>query len=70
MKNSFKELKLEELVAKREELRKKYFDLRFQMVIGHVDNPLQKRTMRRQIARLNMLISDRQRVAGNGAVKA
>ncbi|GAB1454760.1 MAG: 50S ribosomal protein L29 [Spirochaetia bacterium] len=70
MKNSFKELKLEELVAKREELRKKYFDLRFQMVIGHVDNPLQKRTMRRQIARLNMLIGDRQRVAGNGAVKA
>ncbi len=70
MKNSFKELKLEELVAKRAELRKKYFDLRFQMVIGHVDNPLQKRTMRRQIARLNMLISDRQRMAGTGAVKA
>nr|HPM73379.1 50S ribosomal protein L29 [Spirochaetales bacterium] len=38
MKNSFKELKLEELVAKRDELRKKYFDLRFQMVIGHVEN--------------------------------
>jgi large subunit ribosomal protein L29 len=31
-------------------------DLRFQMVIGHVDNPLQKREMRRQIARLNTLI--------------
>jgi large subunit ribosomal protein L29 len=26
------------------------------MVIGHVDNPLQKRNMRRQIARLNTLI--------------
>ncbi len=67
MKNSFKELKLEELVAKREELRKKYFDLRFQMVIGHVENPLQKRTMRRQIARLNTLICARERSAGNGA---
>jgi ribosomal protein L29 len=43
MKNSFKEMKLEELVAKREELAKKLFDLRFQMVIGHVENPLQKR---------------------------
>ncbi|PKL24296.1 MAG: 50S ribosomal protein L29 [Spirochaetae bacterium HGW-Spirochaetae-3] len=67
MKNSFKELKLEELVAKREELRKKYFDLRFQMVIGHVENPLQKRTMRRQIARLNTLICERERSAGKAA---
>jgi len=63
MKNSFKELKFEELVAKREELRKKYLDLRFQMVIGHVENPLQKRTMRRQIARLNTLICERERDA-------
>jgi len=61
MKNSFKELKLEELVAKREELGKKYFDLRFQMVIGHVENPLQKRTIRRQIARLNTLICEHER---------
>jgi large subunit ribosomal protein L29 len=56
MKNSFRTLTLKELQAKREELSKKYFDLRFQMVMGHVENPLQKRTMRRQIARLNTLI--------------
>jgi large subunit ribosomal protein L29 len=56
MKNSFKNLTAAELMAKREELTKKYFDLRFQMVIGHVENPMQKRTMRRQIARLNTLI--------------
>jgi large subunit ribosomal protein L29 len=31
-------------------------EFRFKVVIGHVDNPLQKRTMRRQIARLNTLI--------------
>ena len=61
MKNSFKELKTEELVAKREEIRKKYFDLRFQMVIGHVENPLLKRTLRRQVARLNTLIHARER---------
>lgn len=69
MKNSFKELKLEELVAKREELGKKYFDLRFQMVIGHVDNPLKKRELRRQIARLNTLISQKEAGAA-GTVKA
>ena len=56
MKNSYKNLTYPELKAKREELKKKYMDMRFQMVIGHVDNPLQKRIMRRQIARLNTLI--------------
>ena len=57
MKNSFKNLSFPELKVKRDELARKYMDFRFQMVIGHVDNPLQKRTMRRQIARLNTLIS-------------
>lgn len=56
MKNSFKNLTFPELVAKRDELSKKYMEFRFQMVVGHVDNPLQKRNMRRQIARLNTLI--------------
>jgi large subunit ribosomal protein L29 len=56
MKNSFKNLSLPELKAKRDELKKKHMELRFQMVVGHVDNPLLKRTMRRQIARLNTLI--------------
>ncbi len=51
-----KELSYSELVAKRDELKKKYMDLRFQMVIGHVDNPMQKRIMRRQIATMNTLI--------------
>lgn len=56
MKNSFKNLTFPELVAKRDELQKKYMEFRFQMVVGHVDNPLQKRNLRRQIARLNTLI--------------
>ena len=38
-------------------------DLRFQMVVGHVDNPLQKRTMRREIAALNTLIRQKE-IAG------
>jgi len=56
MKNSFKSLSFAELKVKREELNRKYMDFRFQLVIGHVDNPLQKRILRRQIARLNTLI--------------
>ena len=56
MKNSFKSLTFPELRVKRDELYRKYMDFRFQMVIGHVENPLQKRELRRQIARLNTLI--------------
>lgn len=57
MKNSFKDLKIEELLVKREDLRKKHFDLRFQMVVGHVENPLARRNLRRQIARVETLIN-------------
>lgn len=58
-----KELSYSELIVKRSELKKKYMDLRFQMVIGHVDNPMQKRTMRREIARINTLIRQKE-IAG------
>jgi len=64
MRNSFNDLTFEELLTKREELKKQYRELRFNMVVGHVDNPLQKRTMRRQIARLNTLIYNHADVAG------
>jgi len=56
VKNSFKNLSVSELKAKRDELKKKYMEFRFKTVIGHIDNPLQRRTMRRQIARVNTLI--------------
>jgi large subunit ribosomal protein L29 len=56
MKNSFRDLTFEELLTKREELKNKYKDLRFNTVIGHVDNPLEKRTLRRTISRLNSVI--------------
>lgn len=55
-----KELSYSELIVKRNELKRKYMDFRFQMVIGHVDNPLQKRTMRREIARINTLIRQKE----------
>ena len=63
MKNSFKNLSFPELRAKRDELSRKYLDLRFQMVIGHVDNPLQKRELRRQVARLNCLVRQHELLA-------
>jgi large subunit ribosomal protein L29 len=64
-KNELKALSYAELVSKRNELNKKYMDLRFQLVIGHVENPLQKRNMRRDIATLNTLIRQHD-LAGQG----
>ncbi len=58
MRNSFKELTLNELFNKKEELEKEYLDIRFKSKIGHVDNPLRKRVLRRWLARLNTLIDN------------
>jgi large subunit ribosomal protein L29 len=69
MKNSFKNLSLPELRAKLEELNRKYMELRFQIVIGHVENPLQKRVMRRQIARLNTLIGAQEKAQAQEFLK-
>jgi len=72
MRNSFKNLTYPELKVKRDELSRKYMDFRFQLIVGHVDNPLQKRELRRQIARLNNLIRQHelQKAADSGTQKA
>lgn len=58
-KKTDKELSYAELVARRDELKQKYMDLRFKKVIAHVDNPMELRTMRREIARLNTFIQQK-----------
>lgn len=58
MRDSYKELQYAELITKREEIKKKYLDLRFDMVVHHVDNPLERRHLRRRLARLNTMIHE------------
>lgn len=64
MRDSYKDLTFEELVTKREEVRQQFRQLRYDIVVGHVDNPLQKRVFRRRIARLNTLIYNHPDVTG------
>ena len=64
-KKNDKELSYSELVAKRDALKKEYMYLRFKMVVAHVDNPMQKRTMRREIARLNTFIQQKEAAGEN-----
>ncbi|UTY24637.1 50S ribosomal protein L29 [Treponema denticola] len=65
-KSKYREMSYKELVSKRNELKQKYMDLRFQAVVGHLDNPLEKRSMRREIAMLNTFIRQKE-LAGEGA---
>ena len=58
MKNRYKEISRAEAVVKLAELKKQFMDFRFKLVLGHVENPLEKRTLRRQIARLNTIVSE------------
>ena len=59
-KPNYKDFSLAELQAKRSELKQKYMDLRFQFVVGHVENPMLKRSMRREIAALNTFIRQKE----------
>ncbi|AEZ57318.1 50S ribosomal protein L29 [Treponema pallidum] len=50
------QLSYSELLSRRRELERKYLDLRFQLVVEHVDNKLMKRILRRQIAVVNTFL--------------
>lgn len=65
-KSKYKEMSYTELVSKRNDLKQKYMDLRFQAVVGHLDNPVEKRTIRREIAMVNTFIRQRE-LAGENA---
>jgi len=58
MRDSFKDLTYGELVEKQEDLSKQFLDLRISNVMGHIENPLEKRIIRRKIARLNTIIHE------------
>ncbi len=58
MKNSFTDMTYTELVTKREELQKTYLKMRIDKVMGHLENPLGLRTIRRQLTRLNTMIHE------------
>ncbi len=58
MKDSFNDLSYGELLTRREEVREQYREARFNMVVGHIDNPLLLRTLKRKLARLNTIVHE------------
>jgi len=46
------------LKEKQKELEEESFNLRFQTKLGEVDNPLRRRTVRRELARVKTLLRE------------
>ena len=55
-----KEMTNEELVAKLAELKNEYFNLRFRLASGQLENPASIKTCKRDIARINTEIRARE----------
>ena len=55
-----KEMTSEELVAKLAELKNEYFNLRFRLASGQLENPASIKTCKRDIARVNTEIRARE----------
>jgi large subunit ribosomal protein L29 len=54
-----RELSNEELVARRQELRKEMFNLRLQQQTGALEKPSVIRISRREVARIETILTDR-----------
>ena len=61
MSQKFKELSVEELRAKDRELRESLFKLRFQHSIRRLDNPAQLSHLKRDIARVQTFLTQKER---------
>lgn len=53
-----KEMDIDELKAKKKELSAELLNLRTQLAMKHLDNPMKIRTLRRSIARINTLLRE------------
>lgn len=55
---AFRDMTRDELLQKREELRQELFNLRFKKGIRQLENPLNLRTLRRDLARIETILSE------------
>lgn len=59
-------LTTDELAKKELELRKELFNLRFQLATGEIENPMRIRTVRKHIARVLTIKSEKLKVRSQG----
>jgi large subunit ribosomal protein L29 len=54
-----RDLSQEELAARAAELKKELFNLRFQQVMGQIENPMRLRTLRKDIAKTKTILKEK-----------
>ena len=59
--SELREMTIEELKEKEKELRKELFNLRFQKATGEIQNPMRIRAVRKDIARILTIITEKER---------
>lgn len=52
---------LEELASREQELRRELFNLRFQQATGEIENPMRLRTVKKDIARVLTVMSEKKK---------
>ena len=57
--SELRDLGVDELQKKEQDLRKELFNLRFQQATGEIENPMRIRAIRKNIARALTLITER-----------
>lgn len=58
--NEARELTTEELERKALDLKQELFNLRFQLAIGQLENPMQLREVRKNFARVSTILRERE----------
>ncbi|MBI5182088.1 MAG: 50S ribosomal protein L29 [Nitrospirae bacterium] len=61
-----RDLTMEELFSKEKELKKEYFNLRFQLASGRIESPARFTQVRRDIARLKTIMKEKETVSKAG----
>ena len=59
MKNNYKEMTLEELVAEQSKLKQELFNITFQNSVGQLKDTSSIRTVKKNIARVKTVISEK-----------
>jgi large subunit ribosomal protein L29 len=59
--HDLRQLTEDELNKKETDLREELFNLRFQQKVGQLENPLRLRTLRKDVARVKTLLSEKKR---------
>jgi large subunit ribosomal protein L29 len=56
-----RDITVEELMKKEQDLRKELFNLRFQQATGEIENPMRLRAIRKDIAKILSVITEKNR---------